>query len=403
MELANQQIINSQLKMKENILILSIGLFLIAATVNAQEVRKNKKGGGFDFTIEKEIPTTDVKNQYKSGTCWCFSSESFLETELIRMGKGKVNLSEMFVVRNAYEMKAKQYMRMMGKINFGEGGAFHDVMNIIREKGIVPFEAYSGMPQGETKPEHGEISAVLTAYLEAALKLPDGKLNPNWLAAFDGMLDGYFGKVPDTFLYQDKSYTPKTFQQYLNINPDDYIELTSFTHHPFYDKFILEVPDNWGWNYVYNVPLDDFQKIIESAINNNYSIAWGADISEPGFSFKKGLAIVPEGVEQLKKEEVDSIFNKPLPEQHITQELRQKAFDNLSTTDDHGMQIIGIAKDQNGDRFYLVKNSWGVDRNDCGGYFYASLPYVLYKTTSIMVNKNAIPKEIAKKLKIAIR
>ena len=165
----------------------------------------------------------------------------------------------------------------------------------------------------------------------------------------------------------------------------------------------MEVPDNWGWNYVYNVPLDDFQKIIESAINNNYSIAWGADISEPGFSFKKGLAIVPEGVEQLKKEEVDSIFNKPLPEQHITQELRQKAFDNLSTTDDHGMQIIGIAKDQNGDRFYLVKNSWGVDRNDCGGYFYASLPYVLYKTTSIMVNKNAIPKEIAKKLKIAIR
>jgi bleomycin hydrolase len=364
----------------------------------SQEIRKNKKNGGFTFTIEKETPATGIKDQYKSGTCWCFSTQSFLESELIRMGKGKIDLSEMFVVRSAYELKARKYLRMMGKINFGEGGEFHDVINIVREKGIVPQEVYTGMPEGQTKPEHGEVSAVLTAGLEAAVKLPNGKLSPNWEKAFNGTLDGYFGKIPETFEYQGKKYTPKSFVQYLNINLDDYIEITSFTHHPFYSKFIMEVSDNWAWSNVYNVPLNELQAIVDNAIHTGYSVAWGSDVSEPGFSFKNGLAIVPEGVENMKKEERDSMFNKPRAEKKITQEIRQIAFDDLSTQDDHGMQITGIAKDQNGDQFYIVKNSWGIDSNDCEGYLYASVPYFLYKTTSIMVHRSAIPKEIAKKM-----
>jgi bleomycin hydrolase len=381
-------------------IILIIILFIPALTLEAQE-RTNKKNGPYKFTIEKEIGTTDVKNQHKSGTCWCFSTESFLESELMRMGKTNVDLSEMFIVRNAYSLKAKNYIRMMGTNNFGPGGAFHDVVNGVKQFGIVPQQAYSGFPKGQVKPTHGELDAVLKSMLDAMLKLPDGKLSPSWYDAYEGALDGYFGKVPATFDFNGKQYTPQSFAQYLGINADDYVELSSFTHHPFYEKFIIEVPDNWSHDMAYNLPLNELQQVVDNALANNYSIAWGSDVSEPGFSFKEGLAIVPEKDEELKKEDRDSLFSKPRKEKVITQELRQIAFDNLSTQDDHGMHITGVAKDQNGSRYYIVKNSWGLDNNDCAGYFYCSVPYFLYKTTSIMVHKNAIPKEIAAKLKIA--
>jgi len=365
----------------------------------------NKEGSKYQFTILKDNGALDVKNQYKSGTCWCFSTQSFIESELMRMGKGKIELSEMFVIHNMYLQKAVHYVRFQGHAQFGEGGEPHDVMNAVREYGIVPESAYVGLPDdqvknGQVKPEMGEMDAVLKDMLDEMNKLHDGKLNPNWFKAYQGALDGYMGATPENFNYNGKTYTPKEFAQYLGINPDDYVEITSFTHHPFYSKFILEVPDNWAASEVYNVPLDEFHQITDNAIQKGYTVEWGADVSEPGFSAKNySIAIVPQmEVGNMTSAAIkDSIFMNPVAQMTITQEMRQKAFDNLSTTDDHGMQITGMATDQNGDPFYIVKNSWGTS-NYCKGYFYVSVPYYLYKTTSIMVNKNAIPADIRKKM-----
>jgi bleomycin hydrolase len=381
-------------------------LLLVCAAyyVQAQPtINTNKKGGGYTFTIQKSITGTPVKNQNKSGTCWCFSTNSFIESEVMRMGKGNVHLSEMYVVRNMYIQKAERYIRYHGGTSFGSGGELHDVINAIREYGVVPFDEYTGMPQGEEKPVHFEMDAVLKAMLDAMIKTPDGTLNDKWKAAFTGALDGYMGVPPDTFTYQGKKYTPKSFAASLDINPDDYVEVTSFTHHPFYTSFIFEVPDNWSNGIVYNVPLDELQRIADNAISNNYTVAWASDVSEKGFNFKNGLAYVPaKDYEVMTQAEKDSMFTHPAPEKTITQQLRQKAFDNFATTDDHGMLIMGTAKDQDGHDYYLVKNSWGTERNDLEGYFYCSVPYFQYKTTSILINKHALPKDIAKKLGIKI-
>ena len=378
-------------------------LFLCQTVIAQPTIKTNKKDGGYTFTMGKMIAATPVKNQYKSGTCWCFSTNSFVESELIRMGKGDINLSEMFVIRNMYIQKAEHYVRYQGATAFGSGGEPHDVMNAIREYGLIPFEAYPGMPMGQDKPIHSEMDGVLKAMLDVMIKTPDGHLNPNWKNAFIGALDGYLGTPPTNFTYQGKSYTPKSFAQSVNINPDDYVAITSFNHHPFYTPFILEVSDNWANASFYNVPLEDLKKIVDNAIADNYSVDWAADVSEKGFSFKNGIAIVPvKDFEDMTSKEKDSMFIKPGPEKMITQQNRQEAFDNLSTTDDHGMQLVGTAMDQNDQSYYLVKNSWGTDKNDLNGYFYCSVPYFLYKTTSIMVNKHALPKEIAAKLGIKL-
>ncbi|HLG03160.1 MAG TPA: C1 family peptidase, partial [Bacteroidia bacterium] len=326
-------------------------------------------------------------------------TESFLESEFIRQGKGRVDMSEMWIVRAGYIEKAVKYMRMMGKTNFGPGGEPHDVINLSAAYGIIPQDAYPGMPQGESKVRHGEMDAVLKAILDAQLRLEDGKLSSNWRGAYTAALDAYLGAPPTSFMVDGKSYTPKTYADFLEFKADDYIAITSFTHHPFWQPFVLEIPDNWSWSYFNNVPLTDMTAIADNAVMNGYTVAWGADVSEPFFSYKNGLAIVPEtDWENLSKTEKDSIWFRPSKDRVITQLLRQEAFDNLSTQDDHGMQITGIAKDQTGKEYYIVKNSWGTENNELGGYFYCSRPYFQYKTTSILVHKSAIPKDLAKKM-----
>ena len=392
-----------------------IGLFLASISSVSAQSSDSKADSGYKFTIVKQLPATSVKNQYRSGTCWSYSAISFLESELLRTGKDTFNLSEMYCVRNCYSDKANIYIRWNGKHNFGGGGAAHDVTYTLKKYGMMPEEAYTGMTIGEPNPVHGEMDAVLEADVEAVLKNANKKLSPVWHQGFNGLLDAYLGKVPEKFTYKGTEYTPKSFGEKLGLNPDDYVEITSYTHHPFYSKFILEVPDNWLLGDLYNVPVDDLIAVIDNAINNGYTIVWGADVSEKGFSWKNGVAVVPDknageiaGMERDKwskmsdteKDKLLFKFDKPMPEKKITQEMRQTEFDNYQTTDDHGMHITGIAKDQNGVKYYLVKNSWGTEGSPYKGYFYASESYVRLKTMDIMVHKNAVPKELRKKLEI---
>lgn len=378
----------------------------------AQDTIRNKENGGYIFEVVKDIEATDVKNQYRSGTCWSFSTLSFFESELKRMGKGDFDLSEMFIVRNTYSDKAKKYVRMNGFLNFGPGGAFHDVTYVIKNYGMVPEPVYAGLNYGTEKHTHNEMDHVLKAMVDAVIKNPNKTLTKAWHTAFDAALESYLGKVPAEFEYKGKRYTPKSYAAELGINPDDYVEISSYMHHPYYSKFILQVPDNWLNSSVYNVPLNELTEIMDNAIKNGYGIAWAADVSEKGFSFRNGLAIVPEDEDAIKKKGKDNKhfsnagsqksgnqFDVPGPEKKITPELRQEAYDNYQTTDDHGMHITGIVKDQNGTEYYIVKNSWGT-KNHNDGYFFASKAYVQYKTMDIMVHKDAIPKAIKKKLGI---
>jgi bleomycin hydrolase len=388
-------------------------LLLFGAQISAQE-ETEKKEEAYVFTMGKEIPVTPVKDQYRSGTCWSFSGIAFIEAELMRMGKGEYDLSDMYAVRKAYEEKGEKYVRMQGNTNFSSGGVFHDVANVIRKYGIIPEEFYTGLNYGEENHIHGEIDATLKAFLDAIIKNPNRKLTPVWKDAFNGILNSYLGEIPDNFSYKGINYTPQSFAESLNFNFDDYISITSFTHHPFYEEFILEIPDNWAWGTYYNLPIDDMMQILDNAINNGYTACWGADVSEKGFKWTKGVAIVPEedrpdldGLERAKWEKLSDTeknnllysFEKPIPEKAITQEMRQVAFDNFQTTDDHSMLICGVAKDQNDTKYYYVKNSWNTN-NIYDGYFYASENFVKYKTTSLIVHKNAIPKDLKKKLNI---
>ncbi len=379
--------------MRKGILAL---LVAFSTTAPAQELR-NKKDGNYRFTVIKNLENTPIEDQAKSNTCWSFSSLSYIESELLRMGKPVVNLSEMFIVYHSYLEKAEKYVRMHGNTTFAAGGAFHDSFDMIKKYGIVPQSVYTGFTNGETKINHIKLDSLLKRMVDSIVQ--QKVVSKNWYAPIQNTLDDYLGKMPDNFELEGKKYTPLSFASTLGLNYSNYIEITSFTHHPFYGKCILEIPDNWQWKEMYNVPLEDLISIINQALMNGYTVAWGADTSEPGFSFKNGVAIVSDiDLKSINKEKKDSVINNPGKQKKITQLLRQEAFDNYETTDDHSMHIVGIVKDQTGTNYYIVKNSWGMLNNECGGYFYASEAYVKYKTTSIMINKESLKKETATKL-----
>ena len=371
---------------------------------------------GFKFTDVTLVKTGPVKDQNKSGTCWCFASTSFLEDEIRRKTGKEIDLSEMFTVRHCYGDKADRFVRLYGESNFAAGGSVVDVNYVWDRYGAMPEEAYRGLEYGEEKHDHYELDAALSAYLKAIVSKPSSKktLTTAWRKGIDGILDAYLGEVPETFVYEGKTYTPRSFADALGLNMNDYITITSFTHHPMYKPFSLEVPDNWLNAPHYNVPLEEMKAVVDNALDKGYSLVWAADGSEGGFKWREGYAIIPEELDQTNM--TDSEVSKwvqlddksrdakrfekkgPQKEVKVTQEMRQKHFDNWETTDDHGMVIEGIATDQEGNRYYKVKNSW--DTNQLyGGYFYVSMPYFLDKTISVTLHKDAVPKEIAKKFK----
>lgn len=393
--------------------LLVVGFSLPA--IAGDEVKKGKKEA-WEFEDVILLPTTPVEDQYRSGTCWSFSGLSFLQSEMIRMGKPEVNLSEMFIVWHTYAEKATKHVRVHGNLNFSAGGAFHDVTNMIAKYGVVPESVYDGLKYGEEKHVHGEMDRVLREYVDAVVENKNRKLSTAWHDAFTQILDTYLGELPQKFEYEGRTYTPLSFaDNYVGLNMDDYVEITSYTHHPFYSRFIIEIPDNWSWDEVYNVPLNEMEEIIDYSLNNGYTLAWAADVSEKGFaSGNKGIAVLPavpetdmtdaeitrwEALPERERENELYKLDQPVPELKVTQEMRQIAFDNFQTTDDHGMHIVGLAKDSSGNTFYKVKNSWG-DYNKYNGYFYASKPYVSYKTMCIMVHKDAIPPNIREKLNL---
>ena len=387
--------------------ILSIAALAFTASAFAQA----PKAPEYEFTTVKENPITSVKNQYRSGTCWCFSALSFVESEILRTKGVEVDLSEMFVVVKSYRDRAVKYVRLDGHLNFAAGSSFGDVLHVIDDYGIVPQEAMPGFNYGTDKPEHNELDAALKGYVTAIAKNPNKKLTTAWLNGFDGIVEAYFGEYPETFTVAGAEYTPESYRDYLGINYDDYVNISSFTHHPFYEPFIIEVCDNWRWDSAYNLPMDEMMEVMYNAIEKGYTIAWGSDVSEKGFT-RDGLAVMP--VEEQKaaagsdqerwvgkaKDEPKEEVKTELPkEMTITQEMRQEGYENKTTTDDHGMHIYGVAKDQNGTQYFMVKNSWG-ETGKYKGIWYASDAFVRYKTLNIVVHKDALPKHIAKKLGI---
>ena len=376
-----------------------------------------KKDEGFVFTTVKENPITSIKNQNRAGTCWCYSSLSFIEAELLRMGKGEYDFSEMYIVHNTYLDRADKAVRTHGDISFSQGGSFYDVLYGMEKFGLVPeAEMRPGVMYGDTLSNHTELSAVSDAVVAAIAKGRHSKLqsdnegNMLWKKAIEAIHDIYLGVRPEKFTYNGKEYTPKSFYESTGLNASDYVSLTSYTHHPFYSSFVLEIQDNWRCAQSYNLPIDEFMEVFDNAIMEGYTIAWGSDVSESGFT-RNGVAVMPDAEKAqelsgsdmahwLKLSPAEKKLNdKPQPQKWCTQEERQLAYNNWETTDDHGMVIYGIAKDQQGNEYYMVKNSWG-ESGTYKGIWYASKAFARYKTMNIVVHKNAIPKDIRKKLGI---
>ncbi len=391
---------------------MTLVLFFTAALTFAQPGGP-KEEDGYKFQTVKENPITSIKNQNRSGTCWAYSSLGFFEAELLRMGKGEYNLCEMFLAHKTYEDRAKAAVRLHGDISFTEGGSFYDAVYCMKNYGMMPEEAMPlpGTLYGDTLANFTEFFPLATSYVEGIAKSESKKLSPAWMNGLNGILDAYLGKVPETFEYKGKKYTPQSFQESLGLNLDDYVSLTSYNHHPFYGKFIIEIQDNWRWGESYNLPIDELMEVMDNAIKNGYTFAWGSDVSESGFT-RNGLAVFPDtedknvdlsgsdmahwlGLSSYEKQQ--EAMNKPCPEKSYTQEERQRDYDNWTTTDDHGMLIYGIAKDVNGTEYFMVKNSWG-NIGRYNGVWYASKPFVRNKTMNILVHKDAVPKDIKKKL-----
>jgi bleomycin hydrolase len=372
---------------------------VLAVTLTLNLVAQDFDTLPLPFKTINIVNTSQVKSQSRTGTCWAFTTTSFIETELLRMRKGEYDLSEMYSVRYAYIDKGDLYVRYHGMANFGPGGQAHDVMNQVRKHGFVPEEFYHGIQYGEEKHNHSELNTVLNNFLDGVIKAR--QITPVWKNAFAGILDTYLGKVPESFAFEDKSLTPKEFTAHLGFNPDDYVELTSYMHHPYYEKFILEVPDNWSNDLYYNLPVDDLMEVVVYALKNDYSVAWDGDMSDRGFSHKKGLAVVPEREwDDMSDEEKEQTFMQPISEKHISQKMRQNLFDNFKITDDHLMHLTGLVEDENGTYFYLTKNSWGEESNDFGGFLFMSDSFMRLHTIAIMVHKEAIPEKIARKLEL---
>lgn len=376
----------------------------------------------YEFTPVVENPVTSVKNQYRSGTCWCFSTLGFVESEIIRInGIGNEadypDLSEMFVVSHSYMDRAVKYVRLDGHLTFGAGSEADDVLDVIRDYGIVPQTAMEGMNYGTDLPVQGELDAILKGYVEAVVRNPNKKLTTAWARGYQAVLNEYLGSCPEKFEADGTVHTPQSYRDALNFKPEDYVTLTSFTHHPFYTSFAIEVCDNWRWDKVWNVPLDEFIQILDDALNAGYTAAWGTDVSYPGFT-RDGLAVlvdvnaaqtsgsdqehwVGKADETKVKAKADKKKKVILPpkEMEVTQESRQESFDNKTTTDDHGMQIFGIARDQWGNKYYMVKNSWG-ETGKYNGIWYATEAFVRNQSMDIMLHKDALPQALREKLGI---
>ncbi|HTN18178.1 MAG TPA: C1 family peptidase [Chitinophagaceae bacterium] len=390
--------------MKKSLFIAS-AIFPLCALAQDELVKKIEKNSSdsakakFVFTKGIDLERTSVKNQASSGTCWSYSTNSFLESEMMRAGKKPVELAQIYSARNVYLEKADAYIRMHGSVAWGDGGACHDVINMYAKYGAMPQSAYTGLNYGMTKNKFAEMQAVLQGMLDALVKNPNGKLSPNWKKAFTAVMDSYLGEVPETFKWNGKTYTPESFaDEVVGLNANNYVELSSFTDKPYYKKTMLMVPDNWSFDKVYNVKMKDMTDIIDYALEKGYSVSWATDVSEKSFSWKNGVAYVPEkDYDDMNDSEKKEMFNGPKPERAITPAMRQQGFDNYSTTDDHGMHIVGTATDQTGREYYLVKNSWGTT-NDYKGYLYVTKAYVQYKTTAFLLNKNGVPPAFRQKM-----